>query len=68
MTFPLANQMVRPKKRQSLAPWTHWKVTARYTVEVMAGRGLRCVRVSSLGGTVLHFSERRFRQLFEAAP
>ena len=50
---------------------SRWKVTARYTVQLDAKRSYQCVRLRGPYhkgvAVVVHFSERRFRELFEQA-
>lgn len=68
MTRPMANEMVKLRKRAQFIPDdAHWKVTARYTVDCGRDKFLRCVRVASYsrgGYNVLHFTEEQFNKLF----
>jgi uncharacterized protein (DUF1684 family) len=46
---------------------THWKVTARYTIQIASKDHVECVRVRGYVGpatVVMHFSQAEFERLF----
>lgn len=67
----LGNEIVLLKSKKGFAQMSdHWKVTARYSVQMGPEEYVRCVRVRGHQGgnaVVMHFSEAEFRRLFRRA-
>ena len=60
------DEMVRPRTGTAEELRSHWKVTARFSLQVGEGQSVRCVRVRMGCGPSLHYTEEEFERLFES--